>query len=224
MPGCSDCWNAAASPTCSVASPCGEWRRASHCLRRQRRVFARNAADIFHVNWLPERTGPRPRDRRPALVTVLGTDMQLLRLPGMRALLRRACAATRSPSAPTRTGCCRNCRPRSAISQRSGCVPFGIDSRWYAVERRSRGEPGAEMAVRFAAHRGQDQDAVRLTEPAFAHGQAELHLFGPMQEQVELPAWVHWHGLASPDALRETWFPQAHGLVTLSRHAEGRRR
>ena len=57
-------------------------------LRRQQRAFARNAADMFHVNWLQNALA-LPRARRPALVTVLGTDMQLLRLPGMRAMLRR---------------------------------------------------------------------------------------------------------------------------------------
>jgi glycosyltransferase involved in cell wall biosynthesis len=43
-----------------------------------------------------------------------------------------------------------------------------------------------------------------------------------MQENVELPSWVHWHGAASPGDLCENWFPIAQGLITLSRHAEGR--
>jgi glycosyltransferase involved in cell wall biosynthesis len=53
-------------------------------------------------------------------------------------------------------------------------------------------------------------------------GEDELHLFGPMQEQMRLPAWVRYHGPVHPQALREQWFPGAAGLVTLSRHAEGR--
>ena len=43
-----------------------------------------------------------------------------------------------------------------------------------------------------------------------------------MQEQVSLPDWVTYHGSASPTELRETWFPRAAGLITLSEHDEGR--
>jgi glycosyltransferase involved in cell wall biosynthesis len=50
----------------------------------------------------------------------------------------------------------------------------------------------------------------------------QLHLFGPMQEQLELPAWVRYHGATHPVDLLQKWFPQACGLITLSRHDEGR--
>ena len=43
-----------------------------------------------------------------------------------------------------------------------------------------------------------------------------------MQEKLNVPDWVHYHGPASPDELLKKWFPKAHGLITLSRHAEGR--
>jgi glycosyltransferase involved in cell wall biosynthesis len=56
----------------------------------------------------------------------------------------------------------------------------------------------------------------------FQNQARELHLFGPMQEQLDLPQWVHYHGPASPETLMSEWFPQAHGLITLSQHAEGR--
>ena len=58
-------------------------------------------------------------------------------------------------------------------------------------------------------------------ESAFNDGD-ELHLFGPMQEQIPIPEWVHFHGPTHPDELREHWFPTATGLVTLSQHDEGR--
>jgi glycosyltransferase involved in cell wall biosynthesis len=56
----------------------------------------------------------------------------------------------------------------------------------------------------------------------FSDGQRELHLFGPMQQQTKVPDWVHYHGPASPRTLCHDWFPSAHGLITLSQHAEGR--
>jgi len=52
--------------------------------------------------------------------------------------------------------------------------------------------------------------------------QRVLHLFGPMQEAVALPPWVQYHGSTHPAELQSAWFPTATGLITLSRHDEGR--
>ena len=190
-------------------------------LRRQHRAFARNAADMFHVNWLQNALA-LPRDRRPALVTVLGTDMQLLRLPGMRAMLRRKFGGRAVAVCPNADWMLPELQAAFGDVAVVRCVPFGIDSRWYALERRFEANAAPKWLCVSRLTRGKLGPLFEWTEPAFAHGKAELHLFGPMQEQVELPAWVHWHGPASPDDLCATWFPQAHGLVTLSRHAEGR--
>ena len=43
-----------------------------------------------------------------------------------------------------------------------------------------------------------------------------------MQEGLAVPSWVHYHGAATPEQLATEWFPRACGLITLSRHAEGR--
>ena len=43
-----------------------------------------------------------------------------------------------------------------------------------------------------------------------------------MQENIPIPPWVQYHGSATPEQLANEWFPRASGLVTLSRHAEGR--
>jgi glycosyltransferase involved in cell wall biosynthesis len=43
-----------------------------------------------------------------------------------------------------------------------------------------------------------------------------------MQEHVDVPEWVHYHGPIGPEQLATEWFPRAAGLITLSRHAEGR--
>ena len=50
----------------------------------------------------------------------------------------------------------------------------------------------------------------------------QLHLFGPMQERLELPSWVQYHGPSHPMELQQRWFPKACGLISLSRHDEGR--
>jgi glycosyltransferase involved in cell wall biosynthesis len=43
-----------------------------------------------------------------------------------------------------------------------------------------------------------------------------------MQEPTKIPRWINYHGAASPEQLAHEWFPRACGLITLSRHAEGR--
>ena len=196
-------------------------RAAAALLWRQRRAFARHAADIFHVNWLQNALA-LPRSNQPALLTVLGTDMQLLRLPGVRLALRRAMRGRAIAICPNADWMLPTLDAAFGDLATVRCVPFGIDARWYEVERRLDADSVPKWLCVSRLTRSKLGPLFEWTEPAFAHGRAELHLFGPMQEQVELPAWVHWHGHASPEDLCAQWFPKAHGLITLSRHAEGR--
>jgi len=194
---------------------------AAGLLWRQRRAFAGSPADVFHVNWL-QNALVLPRDGRAALVTVLGTDMQLLRLPGMRLALRRAFRGRPVAICPNAEWMLPALEDAFGDLATVRCVPFGIDARWYEVERRIDGGSVPKWLCVSRLTRTKLGPLFEWTAPAFAGGAAELHLFGPMQEQVELPPWVHWHGPASPDDLCRDWFPTAHGLITLSRHAEGR--
>ncbi len=43
-----------------------------------------------------------------------------------------------------------------------------------------------------------------------------------MQETLSIPEWVVYHGPVSPDELWSKWFPLCSGLITHSRHDEGR--
>jgi glycosyltransferase involved in cell wall biosynthesis len=43
-----------------------------------------------------------------------------------------------------------------------------------------------------------------------------------MQEKITIPEWVQYHGPSHPAELQTHWFPKASGLITLSRHDEGR--
>ncbi len=194
---------------------------AASLLWRQHRAFHRSSAGIYHVNWL-QNALVLPRNPRPALVTVLGTDMQMLRLPGMRMLLRHAFRGRPVAICPNADWMLSELDAAFGDLATVRFVPFGIDPRWYALERRfeTNATPKWLCVSRLTANKiGPLFD---WTEPVFANGRAELHLFGPMQEQIALPSWVHWHGPASPEVLSESWFPQAHGLITLSQHAEGR--
>lgn len=182
----------------------------------------RDDVDVYHINWL-QCALPLPSNGKPALITVLGNDMRLMRLPMMRAALRRVMRHRKVAICPNATwmetplrnafGDCASIRP----------VPFGIDPRWYAIERSADRlfDPPRWLAVtRLTANKL--GSLFEWSEPLFRSQRRELHLFGPMQEQITVPDWVHYHGPATPVQLANDWFPAAHGLITLSRHAEGR--
>lgn len=197
-------------------------RAALRLLSLLRNAYRRHAsADVLHVNWLqnalPVPAGAAP----PLLATALGTDMQLLRLPGMRWRLRRAFRGRPVVLCPNAEWMVPVLERAFGDVAQVQYVPFGIDPRWYVLERTLDAATPKWLCVSRLTQ-GKLGPLFEWTAPAFAGAKAELHLFGPMQESIDLPPWVHWHGPASPDALRETWFPQAHGLITLSQHAEGR--
>ena len=187
-----------------------------------RHVYRRHAdVSLHHVNWL-QNALPLPRTGRPLLVTVLGTDLQLLKLPLMRWLLRRAFRGRQVAICPNADWMLPILESAFGDVAQVQFVPFGIDPNWFRVDR----SPSADGPRRWLC-------VTRLTKaklgplfawckPFFSSNGRELHLFGPMQEQIELPEWVHYHGPATPVTLCRDWFPHAQGLITLSEHAEGR--
>ncbi|MGH8155908.1 MAG: glycosyltransferase family 4 protein, partial [Rhodanobacteraceae bacterium] len=191
-------------------------------LRRLHALYRRRDDDLYHVNWL-QCALPLPADGKPALMTVLGNDMRLLRLPAMRGALRRVMKGRSVVICPNAAWM--EAPLRMAFGDRAAIVPvpFGIDPRWYAIERTAAElcRPPRWLAVtRLTANKL--GSLFEWSAPLFADRKRELHLFGPMQEQVPVPDWVHYHGSATPEQLASEWFPHAHGLITLSRHAEGR--
>jgi glycosyltransferase involved in cell wall biosynthesis len=183
------------------------------CYRRQ------PATELYHINWL-QCALPLPRDGKPALITVLGNDLKLLRIPLMGHLMRRAFRGRRVTLCPNAEWMEEPLRRVFEGSAAIVPVTFGIDPRWYHIRRRLSGVPKWLVVTRLT-----DEKLGPLfewSEPLFNGQPRELHLFGPMQEDIQVPPWVHYHGPASADSLSSEWFPQAHGLITLSRHAEGR--
>lgn len=194
-------------------------------LARLRRAY-RDVADaqLFHVNWL-QNALPLPRDdRRPALVTALGTDIRLLQLPMMKALLRRSIRNRRTLLCPNADWMVPVLEQAFGDIARVQCVPFGIDTGWYGIERTRNSDGCQRWLCVTRLTRNKLGPLFQWGERFFAdHPGRELHLFGPRQEAgIAIPAWVRFHGPATPEALRRDWFPSATGLITLSRHAEGR--
>jgi len=187
-----------------------------------RAVYRRTDVDLYHVNWL-QNALPLPNDGKPLLVSVLGTDMQLLHKPMMKTLLRHIFAQHPTVICPNADWMVEPLEAAFGEVAKVHFVPFGIDPMWYAIPRTDT--PLANPARWLAVTRLTRAKLGPLLEwgEHFFKGQArELHLFGPMQETIDLPDWVHYHGPASPEQLCRNWFPNAQGLITLSRHAEGR--
>lgn len=204
------------------SNPVSGISRGAGLVRRLRRVIrqSQQSTDIFHLNWLQSALAIPGRNKR-ALVTVLGTDYKLLDIPGIAPLLRRVFARNRVVLAPNAewmedrlTGAFGN------QVHRVTCVPFGIGDRFYGVAKDPSGPVRRWITV------------LRVTRakigPLFdwakdmAGREDEFHLFGPMQDEVEIPPWIHYHGPAEPDELIGHWYPKATAMVTLSQHDEGR--
>lgn len=184
------------------------------------RAYRRGHWDIFHANWL-QTALMMGKTKTPALITVLGSDFALLRMPGMVAALRQIMQSRRTVISPNAEWMTPRLEALFGDVAKITPVPFGIDEEWFHIER----QPPPAGIHRWLA-------VLRLTRAkigtlfawgseVFRNGQ-ELHLFGPNQEGLAIPDWVHYHGATFPQQLRSEWFPGATGLVTLSEHDEGR--
>ena len=177
--------------------------------------------DLYHVNWL-QCALPLPANGKPALITALGNDIKLLRLPFVRGLLRRAMRRRRVALCPNAEWM--QAPLEAAFGDLAEVVPvsFGIEQRWYDIQRQTAASRPRRWLVVTRLTADKLGPLFEWSRECFANGDRELHLFGPMQEDIAIPDWVHYHGSASPHQLASQWFPQACGLITLSRHAEGR--
>jgi glycosyltransferase involved in cell wall biosynthesis len=101
-------------------------------------------------------------------------------------------------------------------------VPFGIDSPWFKLERNFHTPTHPLWIVVTRLTKAKLGPLFEWCKPLFCDQPRELHLFGPMQEGISVPDWVDYHGPATPEQLERKWFCRAHGLITLSKHAEGR--
>lgn len=190
-------------------------------VRRLRAAYANSpGTEVFHANWLQSVISFR-RDGRPLLVTVLGTDFALLKLPGVIYLLRRVFRGGPCVIAPNADWMVPRLEACFGDVATIRCIPFGIDNSWFEISRSISERAPHRWLLVSRITRGK-------IGPLFAWGdnifrnEHELHVFGPMQEKIAMPAWVHYHGATNPGELQLQYFPMASGLVTLSEHDEGR--
>ncbi len=188
-------------------------------LVRLRWCYRRGGIDVAHVNWL-QNALPLLGTRIPAVITVLGSDFALLQLPGMKVLLRAVLRQRRAILAPNAEWMRPELERAFGDLAEIRAIPFGVDEPWYKVVRRPMEGSRNWLAVTRLTQ-NKIGDLFDWGEGLFGKDR-QLHLFGPMQEQMTLPPWVQYHGPTHPAELLQTWFPQACGLISLSRHDEGR--
>jgi hypothetical protein len=121
-------------------------------LARLGRAYRRLPADVVHANWL-QNALPLWGTTTPALVTVLGSDFGLLRLPGMKAFLRAVLRQRRAILAPNADWM------RPGLEQAFGDlaeirpIAFGVDDAWFDVVRHpSAGDTRHWLAVTRLTH------------------------------------------------------------------------
>jgi len=194
---------------------------AAKLLKLLRQASSRNqGVQIVHVNWL-QNSLPFWNTSTPLVVSVLGSDFALLKMPGMVKLLRAVFKRRKVVLCPNARWMEKDLTSYFGDLAKINYVPFGIEKRWFNIKQCIEPDVSRKWLV-----------VLRLTEkkigPLFDWGknifnqQDQLHLFGPMQEEITVPEWVYYHGPTYPEELEQNWFPYASGLISLSQHAEGR--
>jgi glycosyltransferase involved in cell wall biosynthesis len=188
-------------------------------LGRLRQTIKKTPTDVAHINWLQNALALWGTST-PAVITVLGSDFRLLSLPGMKQALRHVLKQRRAVLAPNAEWMAPELNRAFGDIADIRPVPFGIEARWFDIQRLPQ-DGAKKWLVVSRLTRAKLGKLFEWGDGLFC-GENELHLFGPMQEQISLPSWVHYHGSTHPAALRDQWFPTAAGLITLSCHDEGR--
>ena len=199
------------------------WRAAvasGELLRHLYRAYRRGRPQVMHVNWL-QNALPLLGTTTPAVVSVLGTDFGLLHLPGMQAALRRVFRQRPTVLAPNAEWMAPRLQRIFGDVAQIKPVPFGIDQAWFDLQRVVPATGPRHWLTVTRLTKNKIGDLFDWGAGLFGPDRI-LHLFGPMQETITVPDWVRYHGPTHPAALLTTWFPQASGLITLSRHDEGR--
>lgn len=202
-----------------AGNPLGAWR-GLQLMRRLRAMYLREMdADLVHANWL-QLALPLPSNGKPLLATVLGTDFKLLGIPGMVAALRNRMSGRPVAICPNAEWMVPQLERQFGDLARVRYVPLGIQDEYFSLQR-TAAAPRRWLCVSRLTD-AKIGDLFRWGEAVFRGQDRELHLFGPMQERVQVPDWVVYHGPVSQRDLLATWFPCAAGLISLSRHSEGR--
>jgi glycosyltransferase involved in cell wall biosynthesis len=195
---------------------------AKNLITKLRKVYKRHAdADIIHVNWL-QNALPLWGITKPAVISVLGSDYGLLRLPFMIPLLRKVIRQRRCILAPNADWMVEGLKKHFGDIAEITTVPFGVKEMWFDIKRNSKSLQTQRKWIAVSRITKKKIGSLFSWGETIFRDENELHMLGPMQEQITIPKWVHYHGPTNPAQLHDQWFPEATGLITLSDHDEGR--
>ena len=187
---------------------------------RRTYLYHQTTIDVFHINWL-QNAIPLYGTKNPALISILGSDYGLLKFPGMVSLLRKIFSQRRTILVPNADWMAPVLNDNFSDVATVHPVPFGVQQEWFNIRRNVSADKPRKWLVISRLTKNKIGPLFDWGESLFTDGH-ELHLFGPMQENMRIPDWVHYHGPTFPVELEQSWFPYAHGLITLSGHDEGR--
>ena len=190
-------------------------------MKSLRNVCTRESnVDIVHVNWL-QNCLPMLGKKTPAVISVLGSDYGLLKLPSMRFFLRSVLRQRNSIIAPNAEWMVPVLEKSFGDIAEIRPIPFGVDEKWFTLQKNISKNKKSHWISVIRITYNKIGNLFKWGKGLFGKDHI-LHLFGPMQETLTLPEWVVYHGPASPDELWGKWFPLCSGLITLSQHDEGR--
>ena len=187
-------------------------------LSRLRRACLHSRADIYHFNWM-QLALALPNDAKPLYLAVLGSDFGMLKLPGMKSALRRVFTKHHTIIAPNSEWMINTLTERFGDIAEIESNPFGVSPDWFDIKREPK--RSHEWLVVTRVTRKKIGDLLTWGKDHF-NTRRRLRLLGPMQEDIKLPPWIIYGGPTNPKQLKEHWFPEATGLLTLSHHDEGR--
>ncbi|MBN1474984.1 MAG: glycosyltransferase family 4 protein [Syntrophaceae bacterium] len=195
---------------------------AARLLYKLRKVYRRHTdADVIHINWL-QNALPLWGIPKPAVISVLGSDYGLLRLPGMIPMLRKVIRERLCILAPNADWMVKRLEKYFGDIAEILPIPFGVKQMWFDINRKQIHLQRRRKWIAVLRVTKKKIGSLFSWGETIFEGEDELHLFGPMQEQTAIPSWVHYHGPTNPAELHDKWFPEATGLITLSNHDEGR--
>ncbi len=176
--------------------------------------------DVAHINWL-QNAIPLWHSTTPTVISVLGSDLGFLKFPGMKFFLRHVIRKRKCIIAPNADWMVSELQPVFGDIAEIRSVPFGVDKMWFNIKRKPINREKNKWLVITRLTQKKIGTLFEWGKHLFKNS-FELHLFGPMQENLQVPNWIVYHGPVSPDDLHAKWFPTSSGLITLSLHDEGR--
>ena len=104
-------------------------------MRDLRCVYARESnADIVHVNWF-QNCLPLWGKQTPAVISVLGSDYGMMKLPSMRLFLRSVLRQRNAIIAPNAKWMVPALEKSFGDIAEIRPIPFGVDKRWFTLQK-----------------------------------------------------------------------------------------